>query len=365
MPTPRLDADVLQETWEAFRKANGNVTQAAASLGLIRGTFQVRLARAFEEGYEDIRQSTHFHVDPIPSRQRNLDELLAHRRKESERMRAADAAENIIGITLKTDGPIGLAVFGDPHIDAPGCDFNLLESHLGIVAKRNEYVFAGNIGDLHDNWIGRLSRLYESTTITGKETWQLVEWMMNGCGVRWTWLIRGNHDAWSGKNDPLDWIAKSAGVGVDKHWGARLRFRHPNGTDTMIHARHDFTGNSQFNPLHGLKKETLHGSRDDIIIAGHRHSGADARDVNGDGHPFVMVRTSGYKVSDTYAYEKGFHPKPLHPAAMIIVNPDEPRGSHSRIWVAPCLEVGADYLDFLRKRFNTRPRTAPKKGKQT
>lgn len=302
-----------------------------------------------------------FSSNPLPRKERSLEELLNHRRNEAERMRIYESATKLIDISLLTDGPVGIAAFGDPHIDNPGCDFSLLESHLKLAADRKEYIYAGNMGDSQDNWIGRLGRLYENTTVSGKEAWQLVEWLIKGCGVQWTWLLRGNHDAWSGKNDPLDWIIKGAGLGLDKHWGARIRFKHPNGTETTMHARHDFSGSSIFNPLHALKKETLHGHRDDILIAAHRHHGADARDVNGDGAPFVMVRTAGYKVQDTYAYEKGFHSAPLHPAVMIVVDPDQPKTSHSRVWVAPSFEVGADYLDFLRQRFNSRVRPSRKR----
>lgn len=300
-------------------------------------------------------------AEPFPLKERSLAELIRHRRIEAKRMKEYESATHVIPINLATSGPIGIAAFGDPHIDNPGCDFNLLESHLKLAADRPEYVFSGNMGDSQDNWVGRLGRLYESTTVSGKEAWQLVEWLVKGCGVNWTWFLRGNHDAWAGKNDPLDWIIKGANIPLDKHWGARIRFRHPNGSETTMHARHDFSGSSIFNPLHALKKETLHGYRDDILIAAHRHHGADARDINGDGAPFVMVRTAGYKVSDSYAFEKGFHSKPLHPAVMIVVDPDKPKTAHDRVWVAPTIEVGADYLDFMRQRFNSRPRLAPKR----
>ena len=181
-------------------------------------------------------------------------------------------------------------VFGDPHIDNPGTDMRLLKSHMDIAAKRPDSIFAGNIGDLRDNWIGRLERLYADTTISAKETWKLVEWMLKGAGVNWTWLVKGNHDLWAGNNDPLDWIARASGIGATQDSGVRIAFKHPNGRETRMHARHDFNGNSQYNPLHGLKKETLYGFRDHVIVAGHRHIGADAGDVNGSGDAFQMVR---------------------------------------------------------------------------
>jgi hypothetical protein len=243
-------------------------------------------------------------------------------------------------------------VFGDPHIDNPGSDWGLCEDHLALAAKRRDCVLAGNIGDVRDNWIGRLGRLYASQTITTAESWKLTEWMFRDAGVRWAWLIRGNHDDWSGDNDPLDWISKAANVGVDQKHGVRIAFQHPNGAETRMHARHDFNGNSIYNPLHALKKETLHGYRDHIIVAGHRHVGADARDVNGDGAVFSMVRVSGYKVSDSYRHQLGLHAKPLHPAALIVVDPDEPDHSPDRVWVAPSVEKGCEFLDWKRERYS-------------
>lgn len=346
-----------------------NSTKVAEALGVTRSAAQHRIRVVREMSGEQARASVPsayepaYTVQPIPKKERPLDELIQHRRAESVRAKAYEDATKLLRVNLATDGPIGLMTFGDPHIDNPGCDFELLEAHMALAASRSSYVFAGNIGDIRDNWIGRLERLYADTTISAKETWRLVEWMFSGAGVRWLWLSKGNHDCWAGFNDPLDWIARASGTGIAQDAGLRIAFIHPNGSETRMHARHDFNGNSMFNPLHALKRETLHGFRDHILIAGHRHIGADARDVNGDGMPFVMVRVSGYKVSDSYRHTLGLKAKPLHPAALIVVDPDEPDGSNSRVWVAPTVEEGVDYLDWKRQRFNSRPRVS-QKGKR-
>ena len=366
MATPPLPDDVLRETWEAV-KSVGTLAGAARVLNIPHNTIQSRLknaCRTLKLPDPRSKEADFFRAATIPSKERSLDEIMRHRREESGRARNYEEAINLIKVDLATDGPVGLLVVGDPHIENPGCDFEMLERHLKLAADRSEYVFAGNIGDLQDNWIGRLERLYADTTVNSKETWKLVEWMLRGAGVRWTWLVRGNHDKWLGRGDPVDWISRLGQIGVDQADGVRIAFKHPNGAETRMHARHDFSGHSQFNPLHGLKKEVLHGFRDHIIVAGHRHIGADARDVNGDGMPFVMVRLSGYKVSDSYRHTLGLKAKPLHPAAMIIVDPDEPDNSNNRVWVAPTVEVGADFLDFKRKRYNARPRVAPKPKKR-
>ncbi len=346
-----------REAWEVVRRSPSR-NAAAATSGIPRNTLLSRCQIAMKRfGLPDPQSDgakSSFRASPIPDKARSIDELITHRIAESKRAREYEEAIKLITVKIDTPGPIGLMVFGDPHIDNPGCDFALLKSHLEIAAQRQEYVFAGNIGDLRDNWIGRLERLYAQTTVSAKETWRLVEWMMRDAGVRWTWLVRGNHDAWAGINDPLDWIVRGSGVGVDQDSGLRISFRHPNGIETRLHARHDFRGNSEYNPLHALKKETLYGRRDHVIVAGHRHIGADAGDVNGDGSVFRMVRVSGYKVSDSYRQTIGAQAKPMHPAAMIIVDPDQPDCSSSRVWVSPDVETGAEYLDWIRARYKSR-----------
>lgn len=358
MPNHKIPDDELMYVWEAVREA-GDVTAAAKKIDRPARTvlYQVQMAMDRLKLSDPRLPVAKFKVDrEQPTRERSIEELRKHRREEAKRALEYEESLKLVTINLLTPGPVGFMIFGDPHIDSPGCDFNLLEQHLALAAARKGYIFAGNIGDLRDNWIGRLERLYADTTVSARETWKLVEWMMKGAGVHWTWLVKGNHDSWAGNNDPLDWISKSAAIGVDNEAGVRLNFRHPNGAETRMNARHDFNGNSQYNPLHALKKEVLYGWRDHIIAAGHRHIGADARDVNGDGMPFVMVRVSGYKAADPYRNRLNLKAKPLHPAALVIVDPDEPELSDKRVWCAPCVEEGADYLDFKRSRWNTRIR---------
>jgi hypothetical protein len=301
------------------------------------------------------------------AKDRSLKELLEYAREES--IRAVEYEENnqLLEVVVPVPGPIGLMVFGDPHIDNAGRDINMLQRHLDVARDRRNYVFAGNIGDVRDNWIGRLARLYADQTITARESWKLAEWMIKY--IKWSWLIKGNHDTWSGANDPLDWICEQSGVGFVRDAGVRIQFNHPNGQSTRLHARHDFPGNSIYNPLHALKRETLHGHRDHILVAGHRHIGADAGDYNSSG-AFQMVRVSGYKVSDSFRHAMGFKARPLHPAAMIIVDPDEPDTSRARAWCAPTVETGALILDDLRARWKAKAgvnkrRTGKAKAKDT
>lgn len=343
----------------ARRLASGeNATHLARNMGLRPCTVQ-QYARTMRDDLRPERDNVPFVKPSLPSADEPLDELLARRRREAVRAIAADGARQIIKIPITTDGPIGLLTVGDPHLDDPGCNFGLLESHIGMVAARKRYLLASCVGDLTNNWVGRLARLYASQGTTVSDAWRLVEWMVKRAGVDWLYFIRGNHDVWSGSSDPLDWILKDR-AGVDEPHGVRLELSHPCGAKTRIHARHDFKGHSQFNGLHGLVKETLFGHRDHILIAGHRHFGADAGEVMPDGVVAQLVRVSGYKVVDDYAKQGGFPRRPIHPSALIVVDPSKPETQRDHVWLAPTVEEGVEYLDWKRARYEGTARVVVK-----
>jgi hypothetical protein len=206
-----------------------------------------------------------------------------------------------------------------------------------------------SLGDVTDNWIGRLERLHASSAVKAADGWRLAEWMFSFPGVNWLGLVAGNHDKWSGHRDPLKWIAK-ARVALHEDDVLRMALHHPGGAETRIHARHDFKGSSIWNDMHGLKREVAIGSRDHLLVAGHRHLGEDGGIVNADGFVTQLLRLSGYKRADAYAVAGQFRPKPMHPSALVIINPDRPETERGRVWVAPDIETGVDYLNFLVRR---------------
>lgn len=127
----------------------------------------------------------------LPSESRSLDELVRDRIEESRRSKNADDARNLIPIQINMDGPFGLLIFGDPHVDDGGTDFELLAAHRQI-AIEHPFVVSGSIGDHQNGWIGRLGSLYGSQMTTAKEAWKLVEWLVSP--LNWLFLIGGNHD---------------------------------------------------------------------------------------------------------------------------------------------------------------------------
>lgn len=325
-----------------------NISRAASYLGINRTTMQSRARRL---GYD------RFTASPLPHRSRQIDELIRDRLIESTRVIDADEARELIPIKINIDGPFAILCMGDPHIDDPGCAFALLKEHLELAAN-HPYILPANIGDLANNWVGRLARLYADQSVTARESWTLVEWMVKS--VQWLFIIAGNHDLWTGAGDPVAWFAKQAGSMYEEH-GVRLELRHPCGAKTRVHARHDFPGHSIWNSMHGPKRELVAGFRDHLLIAGHKHIGGDEGTISPDGICAQLVRVSGYKLADTYARALGLKKMPIHPAALIIIDPREPDNSRGRVFCAPTVEKGVLILDAMRADYE---RTQKKKGRK-
>ena len=318
-----------------------NTTQIAAAMGVPRTTVQQRLASLK-------KTVAKFDRIELPTSELPLQELITRRVEESDRALRADAARDLIPVNVNIDGPFGLFVFGDPHVDDPGCNFRLLKQHVDLI-KHHPHIVAGHIGDLANFWVGRLVKLYADQTTTARDAWRLVEWLLTEIDT--LFLVLGNHDMWNGQGSPIDWIMRTS-VGVTEPHGVRLALTQPCGTVTRVHARHNFKGTSIYNELHGLKREVMMGLRDHVLLAGHHHVGGDAGTVAPDGLVSQIVRVAGYKEADHYAKELGLKSARIHPSALIIIDPREPETSRARAFCAPTVEVGVVILDAMRKASN-------------
>src|SRR5690606_3069297 len=163
--------------------------------------------------------------------------------------------------------------------------------------------FGANVGDLSNNWVGRLARLYANQSTTAAQAWQLVQWFVRR--VRWLYLAGGNHDVWSGAADPVKWFARQAGVTYQWH-GVRLSLTSPGGAEVRVNARHDFAGTSMWNGAHAPAKAARFGFvRDHIYTCGHRHMAAHNTLVFENGaHIAHAVRVGTYKVFDDFSDAK-------------------------------------------------------------
>jgi hypothetical protein len=292
-----------------------------------------------------------FEMADVPSELPSADELLKRRAVQFARKRDAKEARHIIPVTVKIDGPIGLAVVGDPHVDDDGTDIELLQAHVKLLNQHPALLPLG-IGDYSNNWVGRLARLYGQQSLGAAEAWVLVEWLIRA--VPWLALISGNHDAWSGAGDPIQWMAKAARVTYESN-GVRLGLILPSGRIIRVNARHDFKGHSQWNTAHGIAKAAQMGWRDHILTAGHTHvSGMQVVRDPMSGLISHCLRIGSYKRLDRYADELGLPNQTFTICPVVVVRPQFPDDDNRLLTTFFEPETAAEFLTWLRKRKSER-----------
>lgn len=351
-----LSEEALESLVCAFRANGRSQRKTAQILGKSRSTVREQLKRAVDEGLlkpEEFRSRKDIGMDfdpgfstaPLPTGDIDVEELIDQRLALFERKHKAEEARNLIDVKIKVKGPYALVHFGDPHVDDDGCNWPQLLADLDTV-KSTKAMFGCNVGDLQNNWVGRLARLYGEQTTSRRQAWQLTEWLVKE--IPWLYLIKGNHDMWTGTGDPLDYMMQG-GPGVMEAWSIRLNLISPNGREVRVNARHDFPGHSQWNPTHGPMKAAQFGWRDHILVCGHKHtSGYGILQDPASGLISHAIRAAGYKHIDSYAKVGGFLTQNFGPAAVTIVDPDAEKES-GLVTVLWDVQTAAEYLNYLRK----------------
>lgn len=296
-------------------------------------------------------------LDDAPS----FDELLEHRRKQTRRKLNAKASAELVDVALEVSGPFGLAMIGDPHIDSPGCNLDLLMAHTDVIAA-SPRMYALCVGDIQDNWIGRLARLWSGQGISARDSQILVDGWLKRLGDKLIAMSYGNHDGWitgqSGAH-PLDWIRTRFGTVSQAH-GVRLALSNQEGQAITVNLRHDFPGRSQYNPAHGPMKSMLFGFRDDVAVAGHTHEFGMLRVLDSATRkPMSAIRLGSYKHSDEYADDKGFLDRNLTECAVLIYDPLSADRRH-RTFVIESPQRAAQVLEMLGAEWDARPQPQKK-----
>ncbi len=346
MPTPPIHQRDLQKAANAF-KQTGNMAEAARLLKLPESTYKHRFKCAVAAGLIPEKKPAEFSFTPLPDDDVSLDELVEHRKRKFAQLAAHETARKLIDVQIGVKGAIGILHVGDPHVDDDGTDIAALERHTALV-NETEGMFAANVGDTTNNWVGRLAGLYAEQSTSAKQAWRLAEWFVTRCD--WLYMLGGNHDAWSGAGDPLKWITRQT-QSIYQSSEARLALRFPNGRSVRINARHDFAGHSQYNPAHGPIKATMFGVRDHIAIAGHRHvSGYGIIKDPDTGIACHAIKVASYKIYDRYARDKGFRDQSLSPCVVTVIDPALPDTHPDLVKVFWEPEEGAAFLRWKRQR---------------
>lgn len=320
----------------------GSVSGAARKLGVTRQAIQHRLDMAAEEGLIGPR------AEANPSRWRPGAEIVAARKAEFERVRAA-RPERGSTVHLPDDLPFLMVALGDPHLDNPGTDLDLWERWTAILdARKHRYGFG--LGDWLDNWVKPLAFLYATAETTAPEGFILLEHYLEKIGPHLIGSVAGNHDDWSGHSDVLGMLMRQQGV-THRSKSLRMALRTPGGFEVTIHARHRWTGRSMWNEVHGIKRAARMGQRENILLGGDLHVSGDTIEKD----PMTGGLTFGYQVAsfkliDDYADDKGFMDRHVSPAVALVVDPRKPVTSPERVKHFYEPEEAMDYHTFLRKR---------------
>ncbi len=277
-----------------------------------------------------------------------IEDLIDRRIEASARKMKKHKRHNRV-LRMKSD-PFALLVLGDPHVDNDGCDWSRLFADVRR-AQKEEGVLAACVGDMQDNWIGRLARMYAESTIKASDGWRLSKWLLES--LQWVAIVGGNHDSWahSAGVDPLGWIAKEAGVKCYAPDELRITFEWSDAPDlepVVWILRHDFRGRSWFHPTHGAHKEAMLDGRAHIFTAGHIHQWGQLTTEQRHKRVTHAIRVRGYKRCDAYAVEKGFYEQQYGEACLIVIDPK--CDGAGRISVHWNLEAGYDRLRLLRSR---------------
>lgn len=340
---------------------------AAERMGLAPITLQKRMYRiktlyGLEADPAWTKKKPSFFVSPeaAPENVEDLIDTLAGRHEKRVR-----ETRDLIPVHILEEGPIGIAFIGDPHVDDPGCAWGDLRRDVEAIGAA-EAVYAIGLGDYRNSWIGRLTKLYADQATTNAQALHLIEWLFKR--IPWLALVKGNHDYWhTDAGDPVEFIHRIAGG--DSLYGEpayRLELQMPAGCSVRVHVRHDFPGRSQFNPAHGLVRETLWNYRDHILACGDRHHSGYSPVYHNDPDRRLChgFRVGTYKDFDHYAREKGFKEENWARSMMAIIDPDF-AGDPVR-FITPCFSLtqGLEFLAWRRENWKSRTQRSSKPPKQ-
>jgi hypothetical protein len=279
----------------------------------------------------------------IPDVDRGIDEIISARIEESKRSKAFYEASEDVEVKIREDKPYGLLFIGDPHMDNSGCDFELLKHHMEILAEVDG-LYGISIGDITDNWIGRLKEMYKKTSVNGGEILKLMRWYFDNPGH--LAFVMGNHDLWNEGLVLIKQLTEGRNMLVAKDSGIKMKITSDLGGSVKVNCRHNFKGHSQFNPAFGPNKAAFQGDDSDILIQGHRHCFGSTQYFNSNtgklGHCSIVA---GYKVNDSHSKQLGFGKSYQAPSMLYIIDPVD--GVVGTGWTD--IDKGVDYLNFLRK----------------
>lgn len=365
MPTPPVTEAQVKRVMEKYASMTHlTLTDAAKKLGIGRDSLRryIRdfaprygieapqpanpITYAFSRGTRPAIVTPTHEYPEIPDDDLDVEEIIAMRSREFDQKRRHEEASKLLHVKVKVRGPIGIIHMGDPHLDDDGTD--IAEAfRVARLSSEVDGLWAANVGDTTNAWVGRLARLYAEQNMGRKRALKVAEHFIKT--GRWLYMVGGNHDGWAGEDDPIKWISRQHNVQY-RPSEARLELNFPEGESFTINARHDFSGSSMWNPAHGVMKAAQLGVRDELATCGHKHvSGYGILKDPATGNACHALQVGSFKVFDRFAKDKGFRDQHLGPCAVTVIDPMMPRTNPDRCKVFFDVDSGVDYLKFKRR----------------
>lgn len=271
----------------------------------------------------------------ITDRSENFNKVLTHHNQDRVRT-----------VKVNVSGPIGIGFPSDPHLDDNGADVRTAFAHADLFNGDDPALTAVLLGDLWNNWQGRMARLWAEQGTGSAEAKALVEEYLKR--VDWLAVVLGNHDLWSGYNDIITFLLEERQIAV-RPWRIDLELQFPNGRKLRIHAAHRFAGRSMWSDVYGAAKKAQLLGNADIYICGDSHVSGFQQGIHpGTGKMWHAVQVGSYKRVDDYADEIGAEDRFLFNCPVCLVDPDAKDQLNFVRWELDAFE-GAERLKYMRR----------------
>lgn len=335
--------------WSLVRNGKSKLA-AAKEMGYAHWTPLRRLFERHNLSVEYGLESTR--TQPQPE---TVDDIVQRRISRFERYRAQRDTTGKIRVTLPEPLPFGVLIIGDPHVDDDGTDIGLIKRHAELV-QSTEGAYAACVGDVTNNWVGRLKALYANQSTTSEEAWQLFEWFVELFRNRWLFIMPGNHDVWNNGLTTMEALTRDVALALEPFDVVAEISAAGRGEPFTFNVRHNFKGHSQWNTVHGILKAAMMGRTYDVLAAGHTHvSGYAIVKDELTGKLTHCVQVASYKVYDDYAKEGGFRDAHISPSVFVVCDPFA-KAQTGRVQVFHDIDLGVEFLRLLRrKRADARP----------
>ena len=349
MATNAHDVDPARdaEIFVALQQAGS--ARALARSGSYGGRWAIiSAARRHKERIAQVTTVSLPSAPDLPDDDVPIEDIIALQSRRFEKALEHQKAKRWRQFDVPIAGPYALMFFGDPHVDDNGCHWPLLQKHCEL-ARDTEGLYAINIGDTTNNWVGRLAKLWANQDTSASTARKMAKWLLHDSGVPWFIWLHGNHDMWDGPVSTTWFNAiKPHHVHMDD-WQSKFTLRSPNGFDFRVWAAHNFKGTSVWNNLHGLEKAAQMQDWAHLYVAGHHHD-TGLRQGENPHRQFCywLMRVRGYKFMDEYAELHGFGEHQFGASGLVVVDPDASKPNAVQCFLDPF--EGVEYLKWKRSK---------------